>query len=108
MMVRQKRVTAEVIGKYREYLWREEKARGTIEKYLRDIRAFETWLSAGVVTKEQVVRWKEHLLKQGYVPGTINSMLSAVNGFFSFMGWEDCRVKVLKVQRRMFRDETKD
>ena len=31
-------------------------------------------------------------------------MLAAVNSFFRFAGWEDCQVKFLKLQRRLFRD----
>mgnify|MGYP002920337276 CR=1 FL=1 len=31
-------------------------------------------------------------------------MLAALNGLFRFLGWEECRVKFLKVQRRLFRD----
>ena len=31
-------------------------------------------------------------------------MLAALNGLFRFLGWDECRVKFLKVQRRLFRD----
>ena len=44
----------------------------------------------------------------GYDAGTVNSMLAAVNAFFRFAGWEDCRVKFLKVQRRLFRDSSRE
>ena len=60
------------------------------------------------MTKELVIQWKTLLLEAGYVPRTVNAMLSAVNGFFSFLEWEECRVKFLKIQRQMFRDESKD
>lgn len=39
---------------------------------------------------------------------TINSKLAALNSFFRFMGWNDCRVKFLKVQRRLFRDANRE
>ena len=29
-------------------------------------------------------------------------MLSALNSFFSFTGWKECKVKYLRVQRRLF------
>lgn len=35
-------------------------------------------------------------------------MLAALNGLFRFMGWEDCRVKFLKIQRRLFRDPSRE
>ncbi|MFR3290275.1 MAG: tyrosine-type recombinase/integrase [Lachnospiraceae bacterium] len=31
-------------------------------------------------------------------------MPSALNGLFRFLGWDECRLKFLKIQRRLFRD----
>ena len=88
---------------FRRQLQKEERGCGTVEKYLRDVRAFAAWLEERPVTRETAAAWKETLLREGYAPATINSMLAAVNHFFRFMGWEDCRVKALRLQRRMFR-----
>lgn len=101
-------ITSAMTEDYRVYLCREEKAAGTIEKYMKDIKRFVKWVDRREVTKELTISWKMMLLENGYVPRTVNAMLSAVNGFFSFLGWEDCRVKFLKIQRQMFRDESKD
>ncbi len=90
------------------YLRGEERASGTIEKYLRDVRGLALFAENRPVTKEIVAAWKEHLVSQGYAPVTINSMLAAVHGFFDFMGWEGCQVKYLKVQRRLFRDPERE
>ena len=60
------------------------------------------------VDKEASTGWKTHLTKAGYAPSTINAMLSALNGFFGFLGWEECRVKFLKIQRRAFREQEKE
>ena len=99
-----------------EYIWREgwqeafvrqlraeERSRGTVEKYLRDVERFSTWWAGRAATREEAVAWKEALLQKGYAPATINSMLAAVNKFSQFMGWTECRVKALRLQRRMFR-----
>ena len=94
----------EQITAFERYLRTEERSSGTIEKYLRDVRAFAVWLNGRIVTKETAAGWKEHLLDRHYAPVTINSMLAAINAFFRFVGWEDCRVKFLKIQRRMFRE----
>ena len=96
------------ISAYGEMLAREERSESTIQKYLRDVRAFLTWLSGNAATKESAIAWKKHLLSTDYTPATINSMLSAINGFFHFMGWDDCKVKFLRIQRRMFRDQSRD
>lgn len=104
----EKIITKAMTEDYRAYLGREEKAKGTVEKYMREIGNFAEWAGRQEVTKELVIRWKTMLLEAGYVPRTVNAMLSAVNGFFSFLGWEDCRVRFLKIQRQMFQDESKD
>lgn len=96
------------ISLYAEYLRQEERSEGTMEKYLRDLRAFAAYLDGRAVTKELVSGWKAWLLDSGYAPVTVNSMISAVNGFFQFAGWEECRVKFLRVQRRIFRDRSRD
>ena len=97
-------ITNELLLAFSEYLQSNERAPGTIEKYLRDVSAFRIWLGNRSVTKELTAEWKERLLENNHAPVTVNSMLAAVNSFFRFAGWEDCQVKFLKLQRRLFRD----
>lgn len=101
-------ITETMMEQYKSFMLENEKAELTIEKYMRDIRNFNRWLGEEPVSKETAARWKQHLLDEGYAPVTINSMLAAINGFFGFLGWNDCRVKFLKVQRRMFRDKSRE
>ena len=101
-------LTSSHITEYTHFLKEEERAAATVEKYLRDIRAFVLWMDGGQVTKEAVIRWKSHLLESGQAPVTVNTKLSAINGLFRYLGWNDCRVKFLKVQRRVFRDTTQE
>ena len=104
----QRTLSIKQLAAYDASLRTDERAPGTLEKYLRDLRAFLVWLDGRPVTKELAHQWKEELQARGYAPVTINSMLSALNGLFRFLGWEECRVKFLKVQRRLFRDERRD
>jgi len=101
-------LTVEQIASYGQFLYREERSPGTIEKYLRDINTFVQWLGDRDVTKELTATWKSCLLEQGYAPVTINSMLSALNGLLKFLGWNECQVKFLKIQRRLFRDTNRE
>ena len=101
-------VTAEQIAAYARYLRREERSAATTDKYLRDVRSFARWLDGGPVTKEAVTGRKERLLAEHRAPSTVNAALSALNGLFRFLGWEDCRTKFLKIQRRMFRDQSRE
>ena len=45
---------------------------------------------------------------EGYSTSTVNSMLSALNSFLEFMGWTQCRVKLLRIQRTPFRKQERD
>ena len=101
------RLTPEQIAAYGLYLYREEHAPGTIEKYLRDVRSFAAWTEGQSVTQELAAEWKGHLLSTGHAPGTVNSMLAALNSLFRFLGW-DIRIKFLKIQRRLFRDQSRE
>ena len=99
---------AEQLRIFAQYLRREERSRGTVEKYLRDASAFVRWLNGRPVTKEAVLLWRDDLLARGYAPVTVKSMLAALHALFCFAGWEECRVKYLKIQRRLFRDEAQN
>lgn len=101
-------MTAAAHETFRQHLAAEELAESTIQKYSRDLLAFGTWAGAREITKELSVAWKEHLVQQGYAPATVNSMLAVINHFFKFMGWQDCTVKFLKLQRRLFRARERD
>ena len=85
----------------------EERSPGTIAKYRRDIMAFSQWVDGLAASKELAANWKGHLLECHYAPRTVNSMLAALNGFFNFMGWE-IKVKFLKIQNQIFRDERRE
>ena len=90
------------------HLKSEERERGTIEKYLRDIRRFADWLQERPLSKAETTGWKEQLLSSGYQPVSINCMLSALNGFLNFLGRGDCRVRYLRIQRRLFRGRDRE
>ena len=93
----------ERLGEFKRQLEREERELGTIEKYMREVKKFALWQGRRKVTKETVSEWKEQLRTAGYKPETVNGKLSAVNKFLSCMGWGECCVKYLKIQRRLFR-----
>ena len=102
-------LTLKKIDAYTQYLHAEERAAATIEKYSHDILAFAAWLEDRPVTKEIVAQWKERLLtEENCSPATVNAKLSALHGLLRFLGWEECKVKFVKVQKRTFRDASRD
>ena len=101
-------LTEEMAKAFEKYLRREEKSENTVKKYLRDVRAFAAYLNGAEVTKETVITFKSKLLGESYSVRSINSMLASLNGLFSFLGWEDCRVKSVKLQRQIYCPEEKE
>ena len=101
-------MTAESLSAFEQYLKTEERSDATIEKYLRDAWQFAAWLRGRTVTKEAAASWKEHLVEQSYDAGTVNGKLAALNAFFRFADWEDCRVKSLKRQHQVFREQERE
>ena len=98
------KLTPPQIQAFARHLLLEEKSAATMEKYLRDIRAFACWLGDREICKELTAEWKACLAEQGYAPASINAMLSALNSLLAYLDLNDCRVKFLKIQRRLFRD----
>ena len=101
-------LTSEAIQNFKKYLREEEKSENTIEKYIRDIRAFMTFTNGNEITKDTVIAYKNKLLSENYAVRSINSMLASLNSLFSFLGWEDCRVKSIKLQRQIYCPEEKE
>lgn len=102
------KLTRQQIQAFAHYLRLEEKSSATVEKYLRDIRGFACWLGEREICKELTSEWKAYLLERNYAPTSINAKLSALNSLLEFLGLSDCRVKFLKIQRRLFRDASRE
>lgn len=96
-------VTKRSLAGFQRYLQERERSAGTIEKYLHDVRNFAAGNSGRPVTKDAVLRWKGELSGK-YRPATVNAMLAALNAYLGFAGWDDCKVKALRLQKRMFRE----
>ena len=101
-------INPEIIGRFQKYLTEEEKSDATIEKYIRDVTAFASYINGTAFSKETVIAYKQHLLDENYAVRSINSMLASLNSLFCFLGWTDMRVKSLKVQQQVFCPEEKE
>lgn len=101
-------LTNRKIRNFSDYLIGEEKSPATCEKYLRDLQGFRQFAGSSRVTRELVVAWKKELTRRGYAVRSINSMLASVNSFLGFQGWQDCRVKNIRLQRQTYCAEEKE
>jgi len=59
------------------------------------------------VSKEQILAYREYLQNK-YPVGTVNTKISAVNAYLEFTCQNDCKVKLLKVQRCSFTLEDRE
>ena len=100
-------LTADIIENFRKNLELQEKSTSTIEKYIRDVKAFSVYAENAVITKEKVIAYKKYL-GNNYAVRSVNSMLASINSLFSFLGWHDLRVKSLKLQQQVFCPEEKE
>ena len=100
-------ITAKTLAEFREHLILEERSEITIEKYIRDVKAFSAYAGNGTITKETVIVYKKHLQKN-YAVRSVNSMLAGINSLFAFSGWHDLKVKSLKLQQQVFCPEEKE
>ena len=101
-------LTENRIADFSAYLRSEEKSENTVEKYLRDVQAFAEYLGGAEITKGKVIAYKSRLLAENYAVRSINSMLASLNSLFSFLGWSDCKVKSIKLQRQIYCPEEKE
>lgn len=100
-------ITNAMIGDFESYLRSDEKSDNTIEKYLRDVRAFTAFAEVREISKAVVMEFKSSLVGN-YEVTSANSMIAAVNAFLRFMGWVDCCIKQFKVQKKAFCSEEKE
>lgn len=101
-------ITPRLQAGYVVYLREAERALSTISKYKRSIARLAEWLNGRPATKEEVLTWKHHLTQQGLSPSSVNSAIAAANGFFRYAGWHDLQTRYLRVQRKAFRDSSRD
>ena len=100
-------ITNQTIKSFEKYLIENEKAKATIEKYMRDIRLFAEYATDRALDKATILDYKGRL-EQSYTVRSANSMLAALNAFLRFVGWNDLCVKQFKVQKEAYCSEEKE
>ncbi len=100
-------LTEDFISGFKEYLILEERSRATVEKYIRDVKVFSAFVSGVEITKEVVIEYKKHL-QESYAVRSVNSMLASINSLFAFLGWQELRVKSIKIQQQIYCPEERE
>ena len=100
-------LTEDFISGFKEYLILEERSRATVEKYIRDVKVFSAFVNGVEITKEVVIEYKRHL-QEAYAVRSVNSMLASINSLFVFLGWQELKVKSIKLQQQIYCPEERE
>lgn len=100
-------ITPKSIRQFEQELCLAERAPATVEKYTNEIRKLAGFLSGREISKEKLLEYRAGLL-QSVQPQTANVVLSAINAYLKFRGWQALTVKRIKIQRPAFLQEERE
>lgn len=103
------KITQESIQGFENHLYLEEKSNATIRKYSKAVSKLHEYLTKRdlELTKGAILEYRDNLKKYLKVQ-TINGILSAINSYLKYQGQQEYKVKLLKIQQQVFRDESKE
>lgn len=77
-----------------------EYAKGSLVSYRNRVQKFIDWLPADEqISKETIIRYKEHLRNESVKANTLNAWIVAVNKYLRWIGLSDMTVKKIKTQQ---------
>ena len=92
---------------FRNWLTERECAKHTIQKYVTDVHTFFRFLGKeSQVDKGRMLEYREWLLLH-YAGASVNSMLAALNQFLEYLGQDRLKLKRLRIQKKLYQEETK-
>lgn len=95
------------LERFEALLTRGEKSSATRKKYLREGERLLAFLGGQEPTPELILQYKERIKGQRR-PKAVNAALCAVNAYLRAIGREDCRVSLLRIQRRPFIEDRRE
>ena len=87
---------------YKSALLRKGRAITTIDKYLHGILTFLAWLGDRLPSAEFIRLWMTERQESGAAVSSINGTLSALNGFWKFLGRHELLMPHLKIERSQY------
>lgn len=92
------KITDTDINMFEEFLINENKSKTTLDKYIRDIKRFQTYLSDNSypTSQETADNYIETLKNADYSISSINTVISGINTFCGFIGRNDIHCTNLK------------
>lgn len=103
-----KKIEESQIIAFKNFLIEQERSEATIKKYVRDIYKFYNYLGTEKLINKKVLLEYKKSLSSKYKQTSINSMLVAVHTFLDFSGLGNYKVKIYRIQKRVFCDKSKE
>lgn len=103
----ERKITQQLIDFYCQWLYQNERSRGTIKKYRYYLEKLREYLQGQEVNKERLLQWKQEM-RQRLSPSTVNCALAALNGFLRYAEWNQLTVRFIKVGHRIFCQEQRE
>ncbi len=100
-------ITETTVCTFEQSLRDSEKAPATVEKYVSLIRKWRTWLDGREISHALLMEYRD-FLRINHSASTVNGYLSAINVYLTAVGLPELRMKLQKVQRRVFRSEERE
>ena len=101
------RIGEKELARFAAQLRWEERSPATVEKYLREAERFAAWLCGREADQTLALAYKAELCRSR-APAGVNGAVAALNRLFEALGLQSCRLKAVKVQRRIFREEERE
>ncbi len=100
-------ITETSINGFKQNLIDEEKSKATIEKYVVSLRRFMEWLDGREISRALLMEYRD-VLRAGHAATTVNGVLSAINSYLDTVGMPACKLKFLKVQKKVVRSDDRE
>ncbi len=100
-------ITESEIERYKQELLESEHASATVEKYAAALHKLMEYLSGEPVTKNRLMEFRD-FLKEDHAAQSVNGFISGINKYLDLNQMPDLKLKLLKVQKSIFRPKEKE
>lgn len=101
------KITEMSLLNFKNSLYNDEKSKATVTKYVRSVERLSEFLEGEEITKERLIGYRDMLLESRKAQ-TVNGNLSAINAYLDYCGMPWMKLRLLKIQRQVFLEESRE
>ncbi len=102
-----KKITEITIRRFEQALQEDEKSKATIEKYGSALRKLMQWMDGREVSRGLLIEYRD-FLRTDHAVSSVNGTISAINSYLETAEMPECKLKLMKIQRKIFRSQEKE